>query len=774
MRLQPLYGRHLLNRILSAFFVAGLFTALFVTAEGVLPLRQRHRPRALIAARQHYKRAFSNDTTDGTDTTSQDSASPTTTGRDGGGLVGSVFNDTVDNANAIVGAPLFQPASNCILLTCFADCLDPAQTSDSAPQYTATNGGGPAAEDSGQTFPTPTPDPFASAVSNNFNTPTPYPFASVGSNNLDTPTPNPYASVGSNNFDSPFNTAGDYTSTLSTGSPPTPTYPPQDIPAYSPTDFQDFSPTNLPNYFSNTAPDVQTTPTPAYNFDNFPASNFDNVPTHFVNYPESTPGYYPPAPTFQSPPIDPTYPTPPPPIDSTYPTQPPPIDSIYPTQPPPIDSTYPTQPPPFSTPDQVYSEPNQPISKPTQLPTDYPPPTNQTGTPLNFISGSPTLSGGQDTLPTNTGLSYDTNTGLQGPSTSGNGYNFIQPTGVLNDTNSQINIAPSSPPNAPPTPINYQNGTDVKPTTSVAPKVVTTPTWLPTGLMTQPALTTPAPALETAPNTTSSLAATATPSIPKVIIPTDGIPSEPENSTLVRIGFLEALNYPFVVQHSVTVAQIFQTLPLAGGSALKLPTSEFITQSLQPYAMAHYTATVAMLWIPTDQVETLQVQLLSYNSPLYSQTDATAQQLVDLIDDTIPLLADGGTPASAGGATGSSNQPLSTNPVTGAGSGSLDNSGSGGSGSTSSTGKQVAIGVGAAAAAIGYAALMFFGAKRFRRKSTEAQLDRRHHSRVSSITGERAPSPFYQSYRSSRGSSGRAIKGQNISAPLMTENSLLL
>jgi hypothetical protein len=120
MRLRLLSGHHLLSCILSTFFLVGLFAALFVTAEGVLPLRQRHRPRALIAARQHYKRAFSNDTTDGPDTTAQTSASPTTD-HGGGGLLGSLFNDTVDNTNAIVGAPLFQPASSCILLACPAD-----------------------------------------------------------------------------------------------------------------------------------------------------------------------------------------------------------------------------------------------------------------------------------------------------------------------------------------------------------------------------------------------------------------------------------------------------------------------------------------------------------------------------------------------------------------------------------------------------------------------------------------------------------------------------
>ena len=84
--------------------------------------------------------------------------------------------------------------------------------------------------------------------------------------------------------------------------------------------------------------------------------------------------------------------------------------------------------------------------------------------------------------------------------------------------------------------------------------------------------------------------------------------------------------------------------------------------------------------------------------------------------------------------------------------------------------------MGAAVAAIGYAALMFFGAKRFRKQSVQAQTDRRMgHARVSSVTGETSP-PFAapRSYRSSGTSSNRNVRGANISAPLMTENSLLL
>jgi hypothetical protein len=266
--------------------------------------------------------------------------------------------------------------------------------------------------------------------------------------------------------------------------------------------------------------------------------------------------------------------------------------------------------------------------------------------------------------------------------------------------------------------------------------------------------------------------------VPKIVTPADGIPVSPANSTLVRIGFLESLNYPFVVQHSVTVAQIFQVLPIAIAYALQVPTSFVVTRSLQPYPLSGYTATVAMVWIPQDQYDTLRVAILAVNSRLYDQPDPTAEQLVKLIDPTIPLLADGspgtGNSGSSSGAPNTDGSPNLSN--SGSTSGSLDSVESqSNTSSPNSTTKQVGIGIGVAFAALGYAALMFYGAKRFRRQSAQAQNDRRGHTRVSSITGERPASPpFAQSYRSSATSSNRAVKGQNISAPLMTENSLLL
>ena len=315
---------------------------------------------------------------------------------------------------------------------------------------------------------------------------------------------------------------------------------------------------------------------------------------------------------------------------------------------------------------------------------------------------------------------------------------------------------------------------DIVPTTSTPGS--SSSAWLPTALVTASTVVTSS-SLQTNVDPTSTAQVTGTPSTPKIITPADGIPNTPPNSTLVRIGFLESLNYQFVVNSSVTVAQIFQVLPLAGSFALGVQQTDVTVRSLEPYPVAQYTATTALIWVPADQVNKLQVEILTTNSLLYSQSNPTAKQLVDAIDPTIPLVVDGTTGNTGSTGQGTANTDGSSSlSNSGAISGSLDNGQpQDGSASSSLIGKQVAIGIGAAVAALAYAALMFLCARRFRRQSAQAQADRRTHSRVSSITGERAASPpFAQSYRSSGSSSGRGVRGQNISAPLMTENSLLL
>ena len=304
----------------------------------------------------------------------------------------------------------------------------------------------------------------------------------------------------------------------------------------------------------------------------------------------------------------------------------------------------------------------------------------------------------------------------------------------------------------------------------------TSTAWLPTALVTAATTVSDPSPQATGSDQSAAAQATGSANTPTIITPANGIPETPPNSTLVRIGFTQSLNYPFVVQNSVTVAQIFQFLPVAGSYALQIGGSDVTVRSLEPYAVSQYIATSALIFIPQDQVDNLQVQILATNSRLYSQSDPTAQQLVNAIDPTIPLLADtssSGSTNSNGGAGASGGVGFSNQGAIG---GSLDNSPSQDiTSSSSSSGKEAAIGIGAALAAIVYAALMFLGARRFRKQSTQAQLDRHHHSRVSSITGERSISPpFSHSSRSSGSSGGRSLRGQNISAPLMTENTLLL
>jgi len=300
--------------------------------------------------------------------------------------------------------------------------------------------------------------------------------------------------------------------------------------------------------------------------------------------------------------------------------------------------------------------------------------------------------------------------------------------------------------------------------------------WLPVALITAASTASDPSPQATGSDQSAAAQATGSANTPTIITPANGIPETPPNSTLVRIGFTQSLNYPFVVQNSVTVAQIFQFLPIAGSYALQIDGSDVTVRSLEPYTVSQYTATSALVFVPQDQVDNLQVQILATNSRLYSQSDPTAQQLVIVIDPTIPLLAEtssSGTTNSNGGAGTSGGAGFSNQGAIG---GSLDNGQSQEITSSSSlSGKEAAIGIGAAIAAIVYAALMFLGVRRFRKQSMQAQLDRHHHSRVSSITGERSISPpFAQSFRSSGSSGGRSVRGQNISAPLMTENTLLL
>lgn len=210
-------------------------------------------------------------------------------------------------------------------------------------------------------------------------------------------------------------------------------------------------------------------------------------------------------------------------------------------------------------------------------------------------------------------------------------------------------------------------------------------------------------------------------------------------------------------------------------------------QSLVPLdtnAQLGYITTLALAYIPENMVSTLGLDLHIPASALYNNAVPGIYSLMNFIDPAIPL-----TPGST----------LTGSEATGTGSGNSATSTSSTNGGVFNTAEQnaspsvVKSTAGIAAAAIGgaaaYGAAMFFIARRYKRK-------KQSHRRTSSLmnpsemrqsgspalfgggaimSGGRASPGGATHDRNSRGSgrsAGNSARTQQISAPMMAENSL--
>ena len=243
--------------------------------------------------------------------------------------------------------------------------------------------------------------------------------------------------------------------------------------------------------------------------------------------------------------------------------------------------------------------------------------------------------------------------------------------------------------------------------------------------------------------------------------------------------------------HQSAIDEIFMYLPDGVSNGLNESSNLVTMQSLVPYDTSSqgYITTLALCYIGTDLVPAMQDALVkpmskfhNYGKPSSSPVD----QLIALIDTTFPLLAN---PSMGQGGTGTGGNPSST-------SSSNSNIGDLGGGSGSSVNPTA---VGAAVGAVGgaalYGAIMFFVARRYRRR-------RALHSRSSSMidtssmsqtpgemmtgagsalmggggrihSGDHAEAYYGSNGRTSRGSGHSASsRGRDISAPVMAENSL--
>ena len=289
------------------------------------------------------------------------------------------------------------------------------------------------------------------------------------------------------------------------------------------------------------------------------------------------------------------------------------------------------------------------------------------------------------------------------------------------------------------------------------------------------------------PTATSDFGQTGLPSnIPLVLYPPTGPVNRPENTELIQIGFLYPLNYPFVWQHEESQRQIFKYLPIGISFGLEIDVNNVTMQTLRAWDTTqdlHYITTLALAWIPSQLVDSLGLILHTQAEKFYHNPDPAVRTLLSMINPALPIRADNSTDGGSG--------TVGASPT---GSGSANGQGTIANGINNSSpvkASSVGIGVGVVCGAAAYGAAMFFVARRYKkRRQSHMRSPSMYSSPVMSHNGadpaaaaalmsggmgERSMSPYYDNDRGpSRGSgrSGSSAGRQQISAPVMAENSL--
>jgi hypothetical protein len=254
----------------------------------------------------------------------------------------------------------------------------------------------------------------------------------------------------------------------------------------------------------------------------------------------------------------------------------------------------------------------------------------------------------------------------------------------------------------------------------------------------------------------------------------------PQNSFMGQVCFKWPLNYPFVSENDGG-QQIFHYLPIAISEALNISLTDVQNYGLKPLNTMQYQGfitTLAMFTIPGDLQNKLAAQLHNPADTFWHNKNSAVNELTNLINTACPLpagkLPGDNSPANAAAEPGATS-------TGGAGDGGAMGGDIGASRKVNSTSAIVASS--AIVGAIAYGAAMFFVARRYRNK-------RMAHKRSSSVpstsrmTNGSIPggaAAWMHGARNgritpgSRGSStsqGQSVRTQQISAPVMAENSL--
>ncbi|KAL5119169.1 hypothetical protein ACEQ8H_002877 [Pleosporales sp. CAS-2024a] len=275
--------------------------------------------------------------------------------------------------------------------------------------------------------------------------------------------------------------------------------------------------------------------------------------------------------------------------------------------------------------------------------------------------------------------------------------------------------------------------------------------------------------------------------LPKMIAPPDGVPTTyPPNSFMGQICFKWELNYQFVSANDGG-NQIFHYLPMAIATALNITMSQVTNIGLKPLDTTSYlgfVTTVALFTIPANLQDKLQAELRNPADVFWHNPDQTVNDLTKLINTACPL------PAGQLPADGSANNQAGGGGTTSTGNGgSADGGALGGDINASRPVNASAAGIaaGAVCGAIAYGAAMFFVARRYRHKRAAHQRSSSVPSTGSRMTSGSIPggaaawmhgarngrmSPGSRGSQGSDSSQGHSVRTQQISAPVMAENSL--
>ncbi|KAM7222762.1 signaling mucin MSB2 [Rhypophila decipiens] len=446
--------------------------------------------------------------------------------------------------------------------------------------------------------------------------------------------------------------------------------------------------------------------------------------------------------------------------------------SLIPSLPPPIISEPPTststadQPPVSSPiPGQSSATPDpQPESTTTPVPgeSSTPPVTSVTPPPVSPIP--------EPSEPVDPPVSSNTTTSAVPPSTTTSGGSIVTPPPdqpseassvplppppvTLNSTTSANNTVPQvTPPTTVPT--SLPPTTTLQTTTPPSDDVTSVPPlstitggtegWAtPTAIIVDDASTTVSGII--APTSGSGIPT----ALPKAINPDTFGEPQPEDTTLIQIGFLNSLNYPFVSQNNQAAYQIFRLLPQALAYGSNFDLSKCRVMKLIPLdtrPSLGYLTTLAIASYPSNLIDALQMDIRLANSALYASGQPIVQNLTMQINSAIDITLGAGYGGGPGWDTGIPADPTDgpTDPF--GGEGNANNQTSAEKGATAGI---VAGSVGIAAA---YGAAMFIIARRYKRK-------KQAHRRASSISN---PSEMQYNGRGSPAMMGGALLSRDFS-----------